>query len=131
MKTNKSWLLFLAIITIVFSAGCYADGGKVTTKDVLKRNADADIIQYNNGNVYSNVTNLEWFQEEKSKYSKVKYVGEIIKQTKSSFMFKDFYATKLPVGSKIYSTDEDVKLSGILIVEHEGEDLYYMRLLEG
>lgn len=131
MKTNRSWLLFLAIITIVFSAGCYADGGKVTTKDVLKRNADADIIQYNNGNVYSNVTNLEWFQEEKSKYSKVKYVGEIIKQTKSSFMFKDFYATKLPVGSKIYSTDEDVKLSGILIVEHEGEDLYYMRLLEG
>lgn len=131
MKTNRSWLLFLAIITIVFSAGYYADGGKVTTKDVLKRNADADIIQYNNGNVYSNVTNLEWFQEEKSKYSKVKYVGEIIKQTKSSFMFKDFYATKLPVGSKIYSTDEDVKLSGILIVEHEGEDLYYMRLLEG
>ncbi|QOR64866.1 hypothetical protein IM538_13510 [Cytobacillus suaedae] len=131
MKANWLWLIFVSVVLFVFTTGCYADGGRVTAKDVLRQNSDADIIQYNNGNVYSNVTSLEWFQDEKSKYTKEKFVGEIIKQTNSSFLFKDFYSTKLPVGTKVYSTDEDVRLSYILIVEHDGEDLYYMRLLEG
>ena len=35
---------------------------------------------------------------------------------------------KLPVGTKIYSTNENEL--GILIVEYEGEDLYYMQLIK-
>ncbi len=107
-----------------------ADGGKVTAKDVLNQNSDADIFQYN-GFIYSNMTDVEWFKNEKEKYVKQNLIGEIEKQSTSSKRFKDFTATKLPIGTKIYSTNKNEKEFGILIVEYEGKDLYYMVLLEG
>ncbi len=131
LKTTWFWLIIVSIVMFVSTTGCYADRGRVTARDVLKQDTEADIIQYNNGNVYSNVTELEWFQDEKSKYTKKKLVGKVRKQTQNSFWFKDLYATKLPEGTNVFSTDDDVKLSFILVVEHDGEDLYYMRLLEG
>jgi hypothetical protein len=131
LNNCKKLFLVITIIIVGFTAGCSADGGRVTVKEILKRNPDADIIQYDNGKVYSNVTNLEWFQKEKGKYSKERFVGEVIKRTTSRFMYKDYYATKLPVGSRIYSIAKENRFTGILIVEHEGEDLYYMVLLEG
>jgi len=111
--------------------GCgVADGGKVTAKDVLKQNSDADIFQYN-GFVYSNMTEVEWFEKEKEKYIKQNILGEIEKQSTSSLGFKDFTATKLPVGTKIYLASKNEQDLGILIIEYEGKDLYYMALLEG
>ncbi|WP_078548771.1 hypothetical protein [Litchfieldia alkalitelluris] len=126
----KKMSIILVILMLSLLTACYADGGRVTARDAMKNDDDADILQYHNGKVYANYTDLEWFQEDKEKYTKKQLVGEIIKQTDSRFMFKDFYATKLPVGAKIYSTSEDA-YSGILIVEHDGQTWYYGHLLEG
>lgn len=133
MKIAKK--LFFSILFIIYSlllvTGCgVADGGKVTAKDVLKQNSDADIFQYN-GFVYSNMTEVEWFEKEKEKYIKQNILGEIEKQSTSSLGFKDFTATKLPVGTKIYLASKNEQDLGILIIEYEGKDLYYMALLEG
>ncbi|RCW63356.1 hypothetical protein [Saliterribacillus persicus] len=129
---NKSFLLFLlAIASLIFVASCgVADGGKVTAKDVLKQNNDADIIQFD-GFIFNNVTNLDWFKDDKEEisFSKEHFIGEIKKQTTSVFGFSDLNATKLPKGTKVYSVDEKDK--GMLFVEYEGEILYYMKLLEG
>ncbi|MDX5475175.1 MAG: hypothetical protein LPK00_06515 [Bacillaceae bacterium] len=132
-KINKSHITMIISITITLFllASCgIADGGRVTARDVLKQNKDADIIQYA-GSIYSNVTNLEWFQERKEQIviKKDYYVGEVQNQTNNSWKFKELSATKLPKGTKVYSRDEEV--GGMLIVEYEGEILYYMELLEG
>ncbi|WP_141395193.1 hypothetical protein [Bacillus sp. FJAT-45066] len=123
--------VLLATITLFMLSSCgRADGGKVTARDVLKQNKNADIIQYDS-RVFSNVTNLEWFEDRKEKisFSKDYYVGEIQKQSNSSLLFTDFSATKLPKGTKIYALDE--KDGGMLFVYYKGEELYYMELLEG
>jgi hypothetical protein len=129
---HKSFnLILFVLISLFFITGCgVADGGKVTVKDVLKQNPEADIFQYN-GFIYYNMTEVEWFEKEKEKYTKHSLLGEIIKQSTSSYGFKDLSATKLLVGTKIYSTSENENDLGILIVEYEGKDLYYMQLLEG
>jgi hypothetical protein len=110
-------------------AGCSADGGKVTARDVLKRNEDADVLKYN-GFMYNNVTDLEWFEEMKSNIQKGKEIGEIKKVTTSSLFFTEFSATKLPKGTILYDTGDGK--TGIIIVETEDDEtLYYMQLLEG
>ncbi|MGM0847080.1 MAG: hypothetical protein ACQEUT_19160 [Bacillota bacterium] len=123
-------MLFITVSLSLALVGCgMADGGKVTARDVLKQSDDADIIQYE-GFIYNNVTNLEWFQDgEEVPFSKEYLQGEVKKQTKNSWLFNDLSATKLPKGTKVYSNTEEVK--GFLFVEYEGEELYYMQLLEG
>lgn len=128
MKIQKPLILLFLFISLL--SGCSADGGKVTAKDVLKQNPDADIFQYD-GFIYSNISELEWFEEEKEEYSKHKVVGEIVKQSTSRFGFNDWTASKLDVGTKVYTTSENENDLGILLVEKEGENLYYMKLLEG
>lgn len=128
---NKSFIFLFAIVFLILVTSCgIADGGKVTTRDVLKQSKDADIIQYD-GFVFSNATNLEWFEDDKNEipFSKDHFLGEIKKQTTSSWLFTDLNATKLPKGTKVYSVDE--KGRGMLFVEYEGEELYYLVLLEG
>ncbi|MDQ0232605.1 hypothetical protein [Metabacillus malikii] len=127
--TNQKNLLALFLVFSILS-GCVADGGKISAKDVLKQNSNADILQYD-GFIYSNISELEWFKEEKERYIKHNLLGEIKKQSTSSLRFKDLTATKLPIGAKLYSTSENEKDLGILIVEDEEIDLYYMKLLEG
>ncbi|MDX1805723.1 MAG: hypothetical protein R3267_01700 [Paenisporosarcina sp.] len=129
---HKSFnLILFVLIFLLFITGCgVADGGKVTAKDVLKQNPEADIFQYN-GFIYNNMTEVEWFEQEKDKYIKHSLLDEIEKQSSSSYGFKDLTTTKLPVGTKIYSTSDNENDLGILIVEYEGKDLYYMQLLEG
>ena len=124
---EKLQRILLIVISTLLLTGCgVADGGKVTAKDVLKENPEADILQYN-GFIYSNMTDVDWFKEQQDQYTKNDVLGEIKRQSTSSFGFKEWSATKLPIGTKIYSTKD----SGILIVEFEGTDLYYMQLLEG
>jgi hypothetical protein len=103
---------------------------KVTARDVLKQDDDADIIQYD-GFIYNNVTNLEWFQEAGNiQFSKEELLGEVKKQTTNSWLFNDLSASKLPKGTKVYSESTDVR-PGVLFVEYKGEELCYMELLEG
>jgi hypothetical protein len=101
----------------------------VTASDVLGRNNDADVLKYN-GFMYNNVTDLEWFAENKDRLQKGKKIGEIKKVTTSSWFFSDFSATKLPKGTVFYDTNDGK--TGIILVETEnGDFLYYMQLLEG
>ncbi|MDG5788062.1 hypothetical protein QA612_11225 [Evansella sp. AB-P1] len=132
MTIKKSFIAFLLVILpLIFLLGCgVADGGKVTARDVLNRNSDADVFQYN-GMMYNNVTELEWFQERKEEYTKHGLIGEIKNQSTNWLFFRDYTATKLPVGTKIYFTSENEIDVGILSVELEGETLYYMQLLQG
>lgn len=129
LKLLKSFYpILLIVMSLLVITGCgVADGGKVTAKEVLKQNPEADILQYN-GFIYNNVTHLEWFEQEIEKHIKHNLVGEIKKQSTNSFRFKDFSSSKLPIGTKIYSTNENEL--GIIIVEYEGKDLYYMQLIK-
>ena len=68
--------MFLVISLLVITGCGVADGGKVTAKEVLKQNPEADILQYN-GFIYNNVTHVEWFELEKEKHIKHNLLGEI------------------------------------------------------
>ena len=122
-------VVFILMSLVLFLAGCSADGGKVTARDVLKQNEDADILKYD-GFIYSNVTFLEWFQEGKDQIQKGEEIGKIKKVTTSSLFFTNLSATKLPKGTVLYGTNDGY--TGMIYVETEdGEVLYYMQLLEG
>jgi hypothetical protein len=126
-------LLKVLVLSLAFwlLAACgAADGGKVTARDVLENSEDADILMYN-GFIYSNVTDLDWIQEDKDRYTKGEHLGDIKKTTSSSFGFRDFYATVLPEGTSIYSNNEDKEGVGMILVEEDGEVLFYLQLLEG
>lgn len=139
-KRNKSTTIknsLLSVIVLIFFiiniAGCgVSDSGKVTANDVLKQNSEADILMYE-GRIYSNMTEVEWFEQRNIEYIKQNLIGEIEKQSTHSFGFNDMTATKLPIGTKVFSSREvnKAKDSGILIIEFEGEYLYYLVLLEG
>ncbi|MBT2644994.1 hypothetical protein J7I80_22495 [Bacillus sp. ISL-41] len=73
-------MVLLLLIPMLFLAGCSADGGKVTARGVLKQNDKADILKYD-GFIYSNVTNLEWFENEKDQIKKGEEIGKIKKVT--------------------------------------------------
>jgi hypothetical protein len=121
--------MYIFTIVFIFLAGCSADGGKVSARDVLKKNDDADVLKYN-GFMYNNVTELDWFKEHIDEILKGEKIGEIKKVSTSSLFFSNFTATKLPKGTVLYdSNDGD---TGMIIAESEsGEFLYYMQLLEG
>ncbi|MFE7063819.1 hypothetical protein ACFVAD_16900 [Sutcliffiella sp. NPDC057660] len=123
-------VLVISFAFLLLGACGVADGGKVTARDVLKNNEDADILMYN-GFIYSNVTDLDWIQEDKDNFSKGEHLGDIKKTTSSSFGFRNFYATVLQEGTSIYSINEDEEGVGMILVEIDGEVLYYMQLLEG
>ena len=129
---NKKFFSILFIMLSLITGCGVADDGKITAKDVLKQDADADILMYK-GRIYSNMTEVEWFEQKKEKYIKYNLIDEIDKQSTNSIGFNDITATKLPVGTKVHSSREidNDKESGILIVEFEGGNLYYMQLLEG
>ncbi len=69
-------VVFILLIAVVFLGGCSADGGRVTARDVLKQNDNADILKYD-GFIYSNVTNLEWFEKEMDQIKKGEEIGKI------------------------------------------------------
>ncbi|CAM3818073.1 hypothetical protein [Mesobacillus thioparans] len=125
LKKSLIWLL----IIIGSLTGCSGDGGKVTARDVLKHNDNADILKFD-GFIYSNVTDLEWFEENKDRHQKGKKIGEIKKVTTSSLFFANFSSTKLPRGTVLFDTNDGE--TGIIFVEMDNEhELYYMQLLEG
>ncbi|WNF24795.1 hypothetical protein [Mesobacillus jeotgali] len=125
----KRFTVFFMLMAVLSLAGCSADGERVTARDVLKQNEDADILKYE-GFIYSNATDLEWFQEVKDRIQKGEEIGKIKKATTSSLFFSNFSATKLPKGTVLYDTNDGY--TGTIYVETEdGEVLYYIQLLEG
>ncbi|WP_054860328.1 hypothetical protein [Gracilibacillus sp. JCM 18860] len=104
-------LLFMVPITLlgcIQSPGGEKEGGILSKEQVLKRDPEADLFEFN-GKVYR--TGIGWI--EKKELTKGKRVGEISKWS----------ATKLPVGATIYTTEER---GDILIVEYDGMENRYL-----
>lgn len=100
-----------------------------TAKEILTENSDADIIQLD-GFIYSR--NIDESRE--SDYVKGDKLGEIEEQTTNTWWFQDFYASKLPKGTEIFSTEneyikEDEPI--VILVEIDGELIEYHVLVEG
>jgi hypothetical protein len=122
----KKILIFNLIFLLILSGCSSATNINPTAQSILKENSQADILQYNNL-IYINATNLKSIK--KSNFKKGEKIGEIIKNTTSSKNFKDFYATKLAIGTEIFSTNN--KDTQTLIAELNGKQILYTVLLEG
>ncbi|MDM5229930.1 hypothetical protein [Lysinibacillus pakistanensis] len=121
MKLLISNLMFLLVL-----AGCSsAIPDNPTAKSILKENPQVDILQYNQL-IYTKVTEPELIKDNFIKSDKL---GEIKKTTTSSLFFKDFYATKLPIGTEIFATDDQNTYT--LIIELDGDQRIYKALIEG
>lgn len=129
----KLLIIFLSGI-FIFLAGCGINNKTNLNKSVseapsaeeeLKENKDADIFMLND-TVYK--TNIEWVDE--LSLTKNKEIGEIESNYTfdSNDSFKNKMATKLPIGSKIFSTNER---KDVLIVESKGIEKKYYALTEG
>lgn len=84
---------------------------------------DADILQHN-GTVYQ--TGMDWLDEED--VTKKEKVGQIKSSSTDGPSFEDGTATHLPVGTSIYSINEN---GSILLAEVDGELIRYAVLAEG
>ncbi|THE10011.1 hypothetical protein E1I69_20215 [Bacillus timonensis] len=90
-------------------------------------NTDQDTLKYE-GRIYSNITELDWFEKEKSSYPKGKRIGEIKRNSKSPLLMRNFSATKLPKGTTLYNTadaKEGITPLIILAETESGSILYY------
>lgn len=137
MKINKITIFgfLLSICLIVAGFFLYSRENKQeitmhishapTAEEVLKQNANTDLFMLEDS-VYE--TNIDWVDQ--LKLTKKDIVGEI----KSNYSieanepFKNKMATKLPIGTKIYSTNER---EDVLIVQYKGEERKYYKLTEG
>lgn len=102
-------------------------GYTIVSNGFLKKDQDIDVVKYE-GRIYSNITELDWFKKEKSKSQKGERLGEIRRLSKSSLLFRNFSATKLPKGTILYYADgskSGIKPLIILAETKNGEILYY------
>lgn len=106
----------------------FIGGFVVTSSDFLK--LDEDIIKYE-GRIYSNTTELEWYEKEKNKYHKGERIGEIKITSKSLLTLWNFSATKLPKGTILYNPDDTNEgiIPIIILAETENREISYYRWL--
>lgn len=105
--------------------GSQGSTGNPTAEDILLNNKDADIFVLN-GIVYKNAEDIDWVNSKKLTLGEE--VVEIKKQTKDSEAFENGFATKLPIGTKIY---EPVEKGDIYIAIVEDKEMRYLGLREG
>lgn len=113
------------IIVLLLFSFLIIGGFVFSSSSFMKK--DKDIIKYG-GRTYSNITELNWFEKEKSRYKKGKRIGEIKNNIKSPLLLWDFSATKLPEGTLLYSTvgtNQGIKPLIILAEMENAEILYY------
>jgi hypothetical protein len=136
----KRLVVFIGIVLFVsfsymaltdkFPSGYHSDNP--TAKEILKSNPGADILRLD-GLVYSNASDREWIDVKK--YTKGEKIGEVQKMTTSTWLYQNFYASVLPVGTKIYSLDDEGyqkgDAPGRVLVEYNNELLVYQALIEG
>jgi hypothetical protein len=120
--------LFLIVVFIFSITGCSpAATDNPTAKEILDDNSDADIIKLDDL-IYSRSSNIE------NDYSKGEKIGEIKKKTTNTLWFGNLYASKLPKGIEVFSTNEEYKSGDapfVILVEIDGELLDYHALIEG
>ena len=120
----------LLIISLFFISGCSSIGTYISVskhpdaKEVLRLDEDANIFQWE-GIIYQ--SEIDWVNE--LDLEKREPIGEITASftNENDELFKNGMATVIPIGTKIYSTSED----GILMIEYNGEEKYFLSLTEG
>lgn len=123
--------IVIALLTFIETA-CVGntpktDGvGNPTATEILSKNSEADIFQYNDL-IYSNASSIEWVKDKE--YQKGKQISEIRKQSTNSGKFNNGTASQLQKGTKVFQTIGE-GLS-ILIIDKNGENLIYIALIEG
>lgn len=119
------YTLFLSCLVFLFA--CSEEEvvtiGNPTAEEILEMEEDADILQLN-GDVYQ--TGMDWLDEED--ITKKEKVGQIESSSTDGTFFEDGTATHLPVGTSIYSINEN---GSILLAEVDGEFIRYAILAEG
>ncbi|PAD36278.1 hypothetical protein [Terribacillus saccharophilus] len=116
-------LLFCLVFLFACSEEEVVTIGNPTAEEILLMEEDADILQHN-GTVYQ--TGMDWLDEED--VTKKEKVGQIKKSSTDGISFEDGTATHLPVGTSIYSINEN---GSILLAEVDGELIRYAVLAEG
>lgn len=118
-----------AILAALLLTGCLQKEEVVhtshppTAAEVLKIEPDADIFQWDGVICQAGidwVDDLELTEKEK--------IGEISSQAANAAAFKDGAANVLPIGTEIYSVNEQ---EGLYIVKDKGKSRHYLTLSEG
>ncbi|WP_181350303.1 hypothetical protein [Thalassobacillus sp. CUG 92003] len=126
------FIIVLAAFTLAGKFPLRSGPGNPTAHEILNNNPNADILKLD-GVVYSNVSDRDWV--ERHDYNKNELIGEVKKQTNNTWWFRNYYASKLPKGTKIYSTNEGTYTKGdapaFIIIEYDNALLIYQSLVEG
>ena len=116
-------LLFCLVFLFACSEEEVITIGNPTAEEILEMKKDADILQLN-GAVYQ--TGMDWLDEED--VTKKEKVGQIESSSTDGPSFEDGTATHLPIGTSIYSVNEN---ESVLLAEVDGEFIRYSILAEG
>lgn len=120
------------LVIVLLITGCTsASTRNPTAKKILDGNSDADIIKLDDL-IYSRNTNPD--RKPENGYSKGEKIGEIKEKTTNTWWFRNLYASKLPKGTEVFSTDEKYKSGDgqfVILVEIDGELIDYHALVEG
>jgi len=120
-------ILVYSFLFVLVLTGCSSViPGNPTSKSILKEDPQADILQIDQL-IYIKASDQESLK--KGDFIKEDKIGEIKKTTASTLFFKDFYATKLPVGSEIFATNDHDTYT--IIIEIDGQQILYKALVEG
>ncbi len=129
---KKFSFLTIAFLVSILLVACSHENNNIRidstenpdAEEVLNSDLEADIFQFNN-TIYT--TGINWVEEKD--LTKNKQVGEIKEKNEENTNFSNGTANKLPVGAKIYTTNEESDM--FLIVESDGETKKYYALVEG
>ena len=127
---NKIIPSIFMLVSILFISGCESEESTVNVskhpnaEEILGLDENANIFQWE-GIIYQ--SNIDWVDELKPE--KKEYIGETtyLFTTENAVDFKNGMSTSLPIGTRIYSTNE----ANIFMVESRGEEKYYLALSEG
>lgn len=101
--------LKLIIFSILLITACSTDYEEVSRKVILKNSPDADLIELEDGTIYTH--GIDWVEERE--FTKGEKLGVV----------KEGMATKLPNGAIIYNVKESYP---VIIVEYEDNRKKYL-----
>ncbi|OIJ17222.1 hypothetical protein BKP37_01450 [Anaerobacillus alkalilacustris] len=99
--------------------------GSPTANEILSKNKREDIFLMNEV-VYVNAEKIDWVK--KADLTLGNAVFEVVRQSNDGEDFTEGTATKLPVGTKIYKTNEK---GDIYIAVVDGREIRYLGFREG
>lgn len=134
---KKFSYFFIVIIIIVLFFGMRAfflgpDHTGYSAGELLKANPEIDMLKYQS-RFYIHIDSSDMLQDNLPQITKGKQLGKVKRQSTNVFFFTNYSATKLTVGTEIYSSVyvESKEPAHLLIVKSDGELKLYEEALEG